>query len=214
MSTKKNGKFFIVAVLLLCFTNACKSRYDTTELENNFSKSEIVALHKITQFYKNQICADNEADFKSCYEKIPHDSLMAQGTPYWSQIDFQKQQVLYQNLLDTTQKEIWTFCKTIDRKTQLAYASICPAYDGRYQKYLLEFGLRNPYVAHYVDQLQKSGDFNMLALNVKAIALGDHPLDLKDPNIQLIMAIHFLSLNDQEKRSELFSENKMNNTSL
>mgnify|MGYP006185361025 CR=1 FL=1 len=60
----------------------------------------------------------------------------------------------------------------------------------------------NPRIAKYAKKIELSGDFNSLDLQYHEIINENDAFDLNDPNIQLILAIHYLSINDQVKRNQ------------
>ena len=91
-------------------------------------------------------------------------------------------------------------------KTGIDSKCICSKYDGKYQRFLIAFGKRNPVIKEYAKSIQDSGGFSYLSFNHNQILNNKKYIDLDDPNIQLILAIHFLTLNDEEKRNEKWTE--------
>jgi hypothetical protein len=53
-----------------------------------------------------------------------------------------------------------------------------------------------------------SGDFNGFDIQYHEILKTNSDFDLNDPNIQLILAVHCLSMNDREKRNSHLIERK------
>ena len=49
---------------------SCKTFYLKKKKKNNFSTEQISDLNKITTFFKNQICENQNSDFKTCFKKI------------------------------------------------------------------------------------------------------------------------------------------------
>jgi len=188
---------FGIAFLQLNFS--CKSQYSVTELNNNFSNEQIADLNKITDFFKNQLCSGS--NFKKCYKKIPHEHLEATGAAFWTNIDFEKQKELYENISKSTFDKIWMFCKSTEYPSGKESKHLCAVANGHYQKFLADFGNKNTRIAKYADRISASGDFNGLDINYWEV-LNNKDFDLNNPNIQLILAIHYLSLNDQYKRKE------------
>ncbi|WP_379944077.1 hypothetical protein [Mariniflexile aquimaris] len=173
-----------------------------SELNNNFTTEQISDLKKITDFFKNQMCLNTNSDFKKCYKQIPHEYLEATGNGFWANINFEKQKELYDQISESTFNEIWLFCKSTEYKTGLETKSLCPNLVGKYQKYLSDIGNSNPRIAKYVEKINMSGDFYPMSIKSWYILNDKKNFDLEDPNIQLILIIHYLSLNDQEKRNE------------
>ena len=192
----------IFGIIILQLNFSCKSQYSATELKDNFSTEQIADLNKITAFFKNQMCLNMDSDFRTCYERIPHEYLEATGSGFWKNINFEKQKELYEQISKSTFNEIWTFCKSTEYKTGLETKSICPIVNGKYQKYLTKIGENNPEIAEYAKQIRQSGDFSVTGIRYCNVLNRKKYYDLEDPNIQLILAIHYLSLNDQESRNE------------
>lgn len=161
-------------------------------------------MNEIRLFFIDQVC---ESDFKSCYEKADHDSLQASGHGIWANIDFKEQQKLYEKISKSTFNEIWMICKSTNYSTKAETKSICANATGKYQKYLSDLGKQNPKIAKYAEDISKSGDFYGPEMMPYYILNDPENFNLNDPNIQLIIGIHYLPLNDQLKRNEKWTEN-------
>ncbi|MEP5338330.1 MAG: hypothetical protein ABJL44_09935 [Algibacter sp.] len=177
----------IFGVIILQLNFSCKSQYSVTELDNNFTTEQISDLNKITSFFKNQVCLNTNADFKKCYRQIPHEYLEATGSGFWDSITFEKQQELYREISESTFNEIWCLCRA-------ELKNICAITKGKYQKYLTELGKTNPVIAKYAKNILASGIFDFGKVIHYSNVINDKKhFDLNDPNIQLILAIHYLS---------------------
>ena len=192
----------IFGIIILQLNFSCKTQYYATELNDNFTTEQISDLNKISDFFKNQICLNMDSDFKNCYERIPHEYLEATGSGFWTNIDFEKQKELYGQISKSTFNEIWMFCKSTEYKTGKEIKSLCTNSTGKYYKYLSDLGNKNPRIAKYAERINASGDYNGLDIQYWNVLNDKKHFDLNNPNIQLILAIHYLSLNDQEKRNE------------
>jgi len=186
-------------LLIFQVFSSCKKEYSDSELKANFTSEQISDLTEIRKFFIKQVC---ESDFKSCYEQTKHDSLQASGNGIWSKIDFKEQKKLYDRISKLTFNEIWMICKSTNHRTNEEKKSICANAIGKYQKYLSDFGKQNPRIAKYAERVEASGDFGGLDVSYWNVLIDKEHFDLNDPNIQLILGIHYLSLNDQEKRNE------------
>ena len=193
---------FIIGVAILQVNLSCKAQYSVSELKDNFSTEQISDLNKITNFFKNQICLNMDSDFKTCYERIPHEYLDATGNGFWTNIDFEKQKELYKQISKSTFENIWMFCKSTEYKTGKETKSLCANTIGKYYIYLSDLGKQNPKIAKYAEKVRASGDFNVLDIQYWNIQKDKKHFDLNNPNTQLFLAIHYLSLNDQKKRKE------------
>lgn len=198
----KKTLILIFGVTILQLNFSCKTQYSTTELSNNFTTEEKADLKKITNFFKNQMCLNMDSDFKTCYERIPHEYLEATGNRFWTNIDFEKQKELYEQISKSTFDQIWMFCKSTEYKSGKETKSLCANAIGKYYEYLVDLGKQNPIIAKYAERINASGDYSVLDIQYWNVLNDKKYFDLNNPNIQLILAIHYLSLNDQEKRNK------------
>ena len=188
----------IIIFLILQVFHSCEKTYSTSELKDNFTTEQIADLNEIREFFKKEIC---NSDFKTCFEKPNHVSLQANSLGIWTKIDFNEQKKLYKKISESTFNEIWTFCETTYYPSKIKAKSLCAVATGKYQKYLTDFGKTNPRIAEYAKKIEASGDFNGLYLQYYEILNHKSSYDLNDPNIQLIIAIHHLSLKDKVTRN-------------
>ena len=149
-----------------------------------------------------------DSDFKTCYERTPHEYLEATGNGFWTNIDFEKQKELYEQISKSTFDEIWMFCESTYYPSETKAKSLCANATGKYQKFLADLGKTNPRIAKYADRVQASGDFNGLDIHYWEVLKNKKYFDLNDPNIQLILAIHYLSMSDNSARNADLIERK------
>lgn len=187
--------------LILQVFSSCKATYSTIELENNFTANQLNDLNQISEFFKDQICINSDDDLRDCYERIPHDYLKAYGDGFWTNIDFEQQKELYNQISKSTFNEIWMFSNATFYPSGTKRKSLSAVATGKYQKFLADFGKRNPRIAKYAKRIEASGDFSGFDFNYREIIKDKKSYNLKDPNIQLILAIHYLSMNDQSTRN-------------
>ncbi|WP_214114657.1 hypothetical protein [Aequorivita echinoideorum] len=198
-----------ILLLFLLWFSSCKTQYSNAELNANFTTEEISDLKQITDFFKTETCGN--MDFEKCYKKTNHDSLQAEGKGFWSQIDFEKQKEFYKRISPSTFDEIWMYCESTYYPSETKADDICAVATGNYQKYLADFGKSNPRIAKYAERIKASGDFGGFDIQYGNVLTDEKNFDLDDPNIQLILAVHYLSMNDQEKRNaELIERNLPN----
>ena len=109
---------------------------------------------------------------------------------------------MYDRISPSTFDKIWMYCESTYYPIGTKSKDICAVAFGKYQNYLAGLGKANPRIAKYADRIQASGAFNGFDIQYYEILKPNSVFDLNDPNIQLILAIHYLSLNDQDKRNE------------
>ncbi|WP_188467664.1 hypothetical protein [Marivirga lumbricoides] len=122
--------------------------------------------------------------------------------PILKNINFDNQQLLYRQLESNIFGEIWSYCKTIYPQNDKTYKSICFNHKGLYNQYLNKVGQSNPIIKAYHQDLINAGDFTGIVRIENEIYHRTGRINLEDPNIQLILAIEYLSENDSEKRRE------------
>ena len=181
---------------------SCSTKFTTTELQNNFSKDQINDLQKITEFFKSQICENESSDFETCFtEMLP--ALLEYGwQPILDNVDFDEQKELYNSISKSTFEEIWEFGKQTYPDTGLELKSLGSKYNGKYQKFLTELGKNNNELKEYADRVIGAGDFESSLILQSRIYNNATDFDLKNPNVQLLIAVHYLSHNDQQKRTD------------
>ena len=205
----------ILILLLIFFISvaqiSCKQEYSEIELKRHFSKDQIRDLERLKNFFQNEVCSNIDSDFESCINSIDSDSLMAKGEGVWSYIDFEKQKKLYQEIAPTF-KEIWNYCESTYYPKRIQAQNLCAKTHGLYVNYLRDLGKSNPRIAKYRDAILASGLFSAQYLPLKEILANNNKFDLSDPNIQLILAIHYLTVNDYVKRNAHLKEDAKETT--
>ena len=196
----------IFGFTILQLNFSCKTQYSATELNNNFTTKQKADLKKITDFFKTETCGN--MDFAKCYKQTNHDSLQAEGKGFWTKIDFEKQKELYVRISTSTFNEIWMYCESTFYPSETKAKSLCANATGNYQKFLADLGKSNPRIAKYTERIEASGDYNGLDIQYWEVIKDKKSFDLNDPNIQLILAIHYLSINDNASRNADLIERK------
>ncbi|MBQ0769705.1 MAG: hypothetical protein KBT58_10460 [Bizionia sp.] len=182
--------------------SSCATKFSTSELRNNFTKEQIVDLQKITEFFKSQICENENSDFKTCFSEMLPDLLEYGWQPILDNVDFEKQKELYNSISKSTFEEIWVFGKATYPETGLELKSVGSKYNGKYQKFLTELGKSNNELKEYADRVIGAGDFESSLILQSRIYKNPTDFDLDNPNVQLLITVHYLSQNDQEKRTD------------
>lgn len=187
---------------MLIFNFCCSIQSPTDELQNNFTKCQIKDLEKITSFFKNQICKDQAYDFEICFKEFFSQVYANNQRVIWGYFDFDKQQELYGSISKSTFDEIWSFSKYTRYKDKGEFKSICSSFNGKYQKFVSEVGINNESIKKYASGLAGKGAFEDIFMLLGRINENPKNFDFSDPNIQLILSVHCLSLIDLYKRRE------------
>ncbi len=193
-------------ILIILSSTSCSQKFRSTELKSNFSETEIRDIQKLTNFFKVQMCGETD-DFKSCTDSIiPH--LGEYGwQPILDNVDFDAQKELYSRFESDLFSEIWDFCKSRDLRENKSYKSLCLNQDGKYVQFLKDLSDRNPELEQYYESIIGAGDWESMGLLQQRVYTNPEYYELKDPSIQVLIAVHYLTQNDQQKRKENWIEN-------
>ena len=83
---------------------------------------------------------------------------------------------------------------------------MCVNTEGRYIKFLSDLGKRNGVLEAYKDDLLSSGSFFGITRIEYEVFTANERIDLNDEAIQVLIAIHYLTQNDNSKRKEPWIE--------
>jgi hypothetical protein len=186
--------------------SSCSQKFSSTELENNFTEAEIRDLHKLTEFFQEQMCND-KGDFNSCMDSLIPFLGEYGWQPILESVDFKKQQSVYESLESNLFKEIWNICKSRNPREGWESKSLCLNTAGKYVSFLEAVGERNGVLEAYKDDLLRGGDFYGIQRIEYEVFNKTDRIDLSDPSIQVLFAVHYLTQNDQQKRKEPWTEN-------
>ena len=195
---------YIILISISVF--GCSQKFRSTELKDNFSEAEIKDLQKLKSFFQSQICGSTD-EFKSCIDSlIPY--LGEYGyIPILENIDFEEQKELYSSFESGLFSEIWEFSKGRNLRENKTFKSIGLNMEGKYALFLKDLSKRNPDLKEYYESIMGAGVWESMGLLQQRIYTNPEYYDLKDPSIQVLIAVHYLSQNDQKKRKEPWTEN-------
>lgn len=201
---------FILFIFLLCLSS-CKTRQSSIELQKFFAPKEINDLNVVRTFFIKELCGE-DVNFKKCFNKIDPEYLLANGIPLSKNIDFEKQKEMYDSISSGTFNKIWTFCKTKYILINEEADNLCiNNKDGNYVSYLKELGKTRPGIEKYANQIEASGDVPQF-ISQYDMKKFKKSFNLSDHNVQLLLAIQYLTTNDQHKRHQdlIIRNNKEN----
>lgn len=194
----------LILVLLLNLSLSTFGQKEQTDISDFFSAAEIEDLNLITDFFQTQLygMADS-TKFESCIKKLLPDLADWKQTYIQDNISWRKQKKLYSKISDSTFNKIWSLCRnwrTIEPKYE--YESICFSQKDNFSSFLKSFGKSNPYLEAYGEKLERVGAFDSGNFLVWNILEYPQNWNLNDRNVQIALAIHFLTQNDKEKRDK------------
>jgi hypothetical protein len=179
---------------------------DNQTVKSIFDNNEIQDLEKILTFFEHQICKT---------ENIPSDNALICYESFFSRMDkaeesgdidiqipFENQIELYNQIDTSTFNQLWTFNWSWKFGAPDSLKSITFNYEGKYVRFLESFGKENKIIKDYYESFQAAGDIspNMVARLLKMYK----EYDTKDIRIRLLVAMHYLTMNDQYKRKEKY----------
>lgn len=195
-------KFIALFILtLLCIrcsnTSELKLANDST-ISSVFNPTEIEDLSKILSFFEHQICSvekmetsNIEACYQSFLERIKRET---ENGLIPLHISFKEQKTLYQQIKDSTFNQIWVFNQQTMPNSNDTLKSIGLKHNGKYIEFLSEYGKLNSVIDTYYNNYIASGDLGPSMVN--ELIQNYQVYDLSQVNIRLIIAIHYLTLND------------------
>lgn len=197
------GYFLIFTIFLLnCGTKAQDLQSNST-IRELFNATEIVDLNKIMTFFEEEICSDltDITDVNECYTNFFSTLRTAvEEGEFPIDIDYEKQHNMYNELNGSTFVNIWTINRSLRYKSKDTLQTIGYLYDGKFAKLLERTGRDYSTIKDYFETFKVTGEITpSIAAN---FIINSSKLNLNDPRIKLIVAIHYLTLNDQYLRNK------------
>ncbi|HNP18666.1 MAG TPA: hypothetical protein PKL31_09550 [Fulvivirga sp.] len=202
---------FLIPLILFGFFFGCSKQRPTslaadTTIISIFSDTEIDDLSRILDFFESQICEIEGVDNVTsivCYPSFFNrmKASMELGE-FKTGISFDEQKELYSRIKPSSFNMIWRFSWKIQstHNSKDTLKSIIWNYDGKYIDFLKEFSKDNDVVKNYFETYELVGDISP-SMIAKLIAYHDI-YNINDIRMRLLIAIHYLTLNDDIKRKE------------
>ena len=190
--------------------------YDTEKRLNSFStvtdcftQGEVKDLAKLLDFFNEHICVSEGIDKKEiikCYDSFIQRMIeTAEAGSLDVKIPYTKQKEIYNQISDSLFNHIWVFGKSrikwdsLDTLKYITYRS-----DGKYMEFLNKLGKEYELVKNYSDVFGLAGDISPSMIANILMIKETYQYDLNDVRLQLVMAIHYLTMNDKHKRKEKY----------
>jgi len=202
---KKIIYIIITTILISCTSSEKLELKSNKSISETFNESEIKDLQIILNFFNEQICDSkklNNDSLNKCYEKYCSEikSEMNLKGGFNPKIDYKKQLELYEKINKENFNKIWKIGKSYNLRTKENFKDLELNYNGKYLDFLKKYGEENKTIHSYYESIKNSGDISpstsaILILNYKLF----EPSDIRS---KLIIAIHYLTLNDDFNRNE------------
>jgi hypothetical protein len=202
----KNIIYILIAFFLINCTSESNSNLSSDALiKKTFNKSEIKDLQKIFDFFNSEICDSNYEKLNECYLNycLGIKSQIEKNGAFNTNLSFEKQKNLYNKIHNKTFREIWNFQKSLPinkRKDTLKYLGL--NYEGKYRKFLNEYGKENKEIENYAERFNVTADLSPSM--IAELSFNYESFNIYEMKTKLIIAIHYLTLNDQNWRNEKY----------
>ena len=203
---KKIYQIIALLVLIGCSATNQDSLESNSTITTVFNESEIQDLERILEFFNEQICTTQQVDknnlidcYKSFFERMSESVNMGSIE---IKIPFDEQQYMYKQISDSTFNQIWAFNKVWKYNTTDTLKEIGIKYDCKYVDYLEQLGKDYEVINNYYDGFKSIGDIG--PHRVADLLVNYHNYNTKDIRIRLVVAIHYLTLNDRNERMEKY----------
>ncbi len=204
-------KQLLQLILIISLTSCSPNR--TSEIENNptfnkiFTITEIADLDHLYNFFNASICSDNDRlNSEECYANFLEqlrNSADAKNGDYDLNIPFEKQKEAYKGITDSTFNEIWRLSWKMMYKPTDTLQNLYLWNNGKYADFLKEVGKTDPVINQYSNSFQASGD---MSPSMRAGVLMNYKYyNIKDVRVRFIIAIHYMTLNDNHYRIEKYN---------
>ena len=200
----------IILLILLSTIISCSPKDEkignNLTIKSVFNSSEIKDLEKILMFFETQIC-QNENGFtenvQNCYQSFFIRMEKAEEIGSIDlKISFKSQQRLYKEIDSATFNQIWIFNRSWKKNSPDTLKSMTYNYNGKFVRFLETFAKEDEVVKEYYTSFQSAGDIGPSM--VASLQKLHKDYDTHDMRIRLLIAIHYLTLNDQYLRMEKY----------
>lgn len=193
----------LVLGLASCSVNKNKLSNDPT-IKEVFTESEIQDLQLLLEFFNQTIYEpgkDIEVCFNDFFAKVKQS--FDSGSVYLH-IPFEKQQEVYEKFQDSTFYQIWTFNETWkpDHPND-TFQVVDYKWDGKFMKFLKIAGEKDFFIKSYHELVAVAGGISPGLTSY--LIMNEGKANIDNVKVKFVIAVNYLTLNDQYKRRELVS---------
>jgi hypothetical protein len=161
-------------------------------------------LELLFEFFNQNICPDYKPEklidcYNSFFKKIEQSDETGEIE---LNILFENQKKIYDNFSDSTFQEIWSFEKSWNDEDvpHNNFKTVHLNLSGKYLEFLKKVAEDDKVIKSYFGTIEAAGDITPSL--VKGLLANHSYYDIKDIRVIFIVAIHYLTLNDQFGRKE------------
>lgn len=193
-----------IFIILLLSSSLSLGQKIESGLNDFFSVSEIQDLNLIADFVQEELCGSSDRRlFADCITNSIPDLVDLKQNYIQEKISWRKQKKLYSSISDSTFKKIWALCDTWQTiKPEYKYKVLCFSGNPVFIDFVNSLSETSPAIEGYADRLAAIGDFGYLRQTFYNIAEYPDSTDLNNRGVQILMAIRFLTENDNAKRDK------------
>ena len=200
-------KYLLLLLSFLTIIGCNKKEEQLSEIEeikSVFSKSEIEDLEILFDFFNNSICQVDKENLTNCYyDFFENVRNSADSGSLYLHIPIEEQLAVYDQISDSTFYQIWAFGKSWNNEdTHDTLKSVYYRWDGKFFKFLKQAGKESEFAKTYLESVEASGGPGPSL--IAGISYKYKNFGIEDLRVKFILAIHFLTLNDEYKREEIF----------
>ena len=193
---------FLVIGLILGIINCSFSQNRLAEVKSikkTFLKTEIRDLQLLYDFFNQTIC-NSDKDLNDCYDVFSKKVKQEADSGLINlHIPFKQQQKVYQQFEDSTFDEIWAFGKaSTPDSPNISRLEVYFRSDGNFMKFLKKASKKDEFIKVYYESVKAAGEPTP-SLILGVIENYDK-LNIYDTKVKFVIAIHYLTVNDQSKR--------------
>ncbi|MDR2040490.1 MAG: hypothetical protein LBQ60_21450 [Bacteroidales bacterium] len=199
-----------ILILILINFGCSSSKYLLSENDDFisiFTKEELMDLQILFDFFNQKISSDCDyRDLDKCYYTYLERNSTAYETGFTEfNIPIAEQLDIYSRISDSTFHTIWCFGWAVYQDyPQDTFKHITYNPDGKYFKLLKRIGENDEIVEDYYKTIELVGD--IAPSNIIEFVANYRAFNFGDLRIKFFIAIHYLTLNDQNERKEKHKE--------
>ena len=202
--------YLLIFILTLINCSGKKNKLaDSDTFLKSFNQTEIEDLQLLFNFFNESICSSKEKEsIDECYDYFF--KKMEKGADTGNMeltLDFENQKRIYNPFSDSTFNEIWAYGKSWNYRDypKDTFRTVSLNLKGQYINFLKEVGKTDKVIKNYYEAIEVAGDISPSL--IAGLLMNHDSYNVKDIRVKFIIAIHYLTLNDQYKRKEKINKN-------
>lgn len=184
----------LLFLFISCNTENSINLSSNHNIKKIFTAEEIEGLETLNQFFNSQICDETEKNEKQCYISFFRSMNANNKLGYVElNLDYKTQKAIYSQINQTTFDEIWSFSTNMytDSIGEIIYNR-----DGKFMAFIKEVAKEDMLIEEYLILYEEAGDI------YPGMIEKYHFKGNESQNFKLIIAIHYLTLNDRFERKK------------